>query len=365
MTNRLGTAALSAALIVAAVACGSDGVDVIDAAKVEADIVAGLEDEGLEGVEAECPDDRPAKADDTFTCTASVHGDEHRVTVTQADAEGTVDWELDGLIVTRSVVAETITAEATDLGYDLFIDCEPDDGEYAVFVAQDGDAFYCGAAELATNDAIGIEVIIDSSTETGFTWETVGEVIPGNGGSGGSEGPSATPAGMVVGDPEDLCLWIDDLPEGYSEELQRATDTSTFMKPITYVQPDWVTEFKADHVEAHGHVYTSTQPPGTQAATCAVTIFDTAEIDEYYEWYAGEAADRSKPPMEFVHADPDATGAPHLYSQQGTYGTTHVMYIRYRNATASISVKGRGATLLDDLSVLAAVVYDRLEAAAS
>jgi hypothetical protein len=99
LMNKLAVLAL-----ITVAGCGKQ----IDAGKTEASIVDGLAKKGLAGAKASCPSGRAAKAGDTFTCTVTDGaGATHVVNVTQKDANGSIEWKLDGLILdTKVVVAD-------------------------------------------------------------------------------------------------------------------------------------------------------------------------------------------------------------------------------------------------------------------
>jgi len=83
----------AAALAVAATACSAT---VLDRETMQDEISSGIEEQTGFAAEVTCPEgDRPIEAGDVFDCSASFDdGTEQAVRVTQLDAEGNIEWEL-------------------------------------------------------------------------------------------------------------------------------------------------------------------------------------------------------------------------------------------------------------------------------
>jgi Domain of unknown function (DUF4333) len=80
-----------AALIVAGCSTTLDNV------KLQQSIVDGLQQQAGVTAEVTCPNDRPIKQGDIFTCTATTaDGQTLTITVTQTDSNGQVHWEVTG-----------------------------------------------------------------------------------------------------------------------------------------------------------------------------------------------------------------------------------------------------------------------------
>lgn len=85
----------AAALLALAVA-GCQLSIVLDNDRLEQSIKDGVaEQTGVTLTDIDCPDDRPLKQGDQFTCSAtSDAGAQVEITVTQTDDKGNVDWEV-------------------------------------------------------------------------------------------------------------------------------------------------------------------------------------------------------------------------------------------------------------------------------
>ena len=79
-------------------ALGLAGCGNLDDTKLEGEIKTGIEKQaGVKIRSVSCPDDRPIKRGDVFTCTATAtSGETGQVRVTQIDDEGNVRWQLVG-----------------------------------------------------------------------------------------------------------------------------------------------------------------------------------------------------------------------------------------------------------------------------
>jgi hypothetical protein len=83
----------------------------IDSAKVEANMREGLAAKGVTA-KVTCPGGREAKAGDVFDCEAvDAQNNRYKVTVTQRDAKGTVEWKLDGSVVDTAIVIADAKAQ--------------------------------------------------------------------------------------------------------------------------------------------------------------------------------------------------------------------------------------------------------------
>lgn len=87
-----GVISTAGALALVLVGCGT----VIDDARLEEEIRNGVQSQaGVNLTEVTCPENRPAQAGDVFTCSAT--GEDGRIleiTITQADDQGNVGWEV-------------------------------------------------------------------------------------------------------------------------------------------------------------------------------------------------------------------------------------------------------------------------------
>jgi uncharacterized protein DUF4333 len=86
-------AALGASALLLLTSC----TKTLDTAKLESEITKGIEQQTDFTVKSiDCPEDRKAKAGDTFTCkVTATDGSTGTVKVTQKDDEGNVRWELE------------------------------------------------------------------------------------------------------------------------------------------------------------------------------------------------------------------------------------------------------------------------------
>jgi hypothetical protein len=84
------TLGLAAALVV-----GCDTTLLLDNATLQQKITAGLQQQVQVDAVVTCPDDRPIKQGDTFTCTAvTTDGTNLTITVVQKDNSGNVTWNV-------------------------------------------------------------------------------------------------------------------------------------------------------------------------------------------------------------------------------------------------------------------------------
>ncbi|MGY1708411.1 DUF4333 domain-containing protein [Geodermatophilus sp. SYSU D00758] len=90
------------------------GATTIDTAEAERQIAALTEDQvGLAATGVECPEDVEARAGNTFTCTATLDGQETSFTVEQTDGEGNVEFTSDH---TYTLVADVEGFLADEIG---------------------------------------------------------------------------------------------------------------------------------------------------------------------------------------------------------------------------------------------------------
>lgn len=69
----------------------------LDNDKLQQVIAEGLQTQAGVSASVTCPDDRPIKQGDTFTCTAqTTDGDNLTITVVQTDDTGRVNWNVTG-----------------------------------------------------------------------------------------------------------------------------------------------------------------------------------------------------------------------------------------------------------------------------
>jgi hypothetical protein len=106
MTKRGEAASLCGAVMVLALtilACGK-----IQHAKVEQSIKDKLATKGMALTSLTCPD-RPIKQGDKFDCDGT-DSDGQKLTfhVEQTDAQGSVDWKLDGMIINKQKIGDSI-----------------------------------------------------------------------------------------------------------------------------------------------------------------------------------------------------------------------------------------------------------------
>jgi hypothetical protein len=106
MTKRGEVASLAGAVMVfglAILACGK-----VQHGKVEQSIKDKLATKGMALTSLTCPD-RPIKKGDTFDCDG-VDSDGQKLTfhVEQTDDTGSVDWKLDGMIINKQKIGDSI-----------------------------------------------------------------------------------------------------------------------------------------------------------------------------------------------------------------------------------------------------------------
>jgi hypothetical protein len=105
-------------------------------------------------------------------------------------------------------------------------------------------------------------------------------------------------------------------------------------------------------------------------ATCTVYLFDTAEIDDIYSWYADGYASRSLPPPVEESVPVGAPGeGPRLFHFAPTQYTSTESFnyvFRVGNVIVNVGADGpEGEITADDIVPLAQIVHDRVTAAAS
>jgi hypothetical protein len=109
MNARHGT--LLAGLTLGLAAC-CGGASKLDHAKVEKDITTELAKKDVVMRSVDCPAARALKSGDTFDCTG-VDEDGEKLTfhVNQSDASGSFSWKLDGMIINKRKVGDSIEAK--------------------------------------------------------------------------------------------------------------------------------------------------------------------------------------------------------------------------------------------------------------
>ncbi|MGH2684362.1 MAG: DUF4333 domain-containing protein [Actinomycetota bacterium] len=95
MSRSIRVTALAAMLVLV----GCSGERVVDTDELEGQIAAELQAQtGVTPTSVSCPDDVPAEAGATFSCTVTADdGSTANVTVTQTDDEGSLTWEVDAV----------------------------------------------------------------------------------------------------------------------------------------------------------------------------------------------------------------------------------------------------------------------------
>jgi hypothetical protein len=134
---------------------------IIDDQKVEDAISDGLKKQiGVDTKSITCPEDRPIKAQDKFTCDVEVDdstfdGSKFVVNVTQKDDEGNVEWNAEGLLSLDAIEKQVTEGIAQQLQVEVKTECGP-----AYKVAKKGDRFECQASDSSgVSKAVAIEVI--------------------------------------------------------------------------------------------------------------------------------------------------------------------------------------------------------------
>jgi hypothetical protein len=143
---------------------------IIDAKKVEDAISTGLKEQiGVEVKSVTCPEDRPIKAQDQFTCDVEVDdanfdGLEFVVNVTQEDDEGNISWEAEGLLSLDAIEKQVTDGIAQQLEVEVTTECGP-----AYKVAKKGERFECKASDSSgVSKTILIEV---TDNEGNVNWK--------------------------------------------------------------------------------------------------------------------------------------------------------------------------------------------------
>jgi hypothetical protein len=97
------------AVVAVAIALPSCKPTKLDHKKMEDMINSELTAKGVALKSVSCPDDRKIKSGDTFDCTGIDSDDEHLVfTVDQQDDIGTIKWKLDGMIINKEKIGDSI-----------------------------------------------------------------------------------------------------------------------------------------------------------------------------------------------------------------------------------------------------------------
>lgn len=142
----------------------------LDMSALDQSIRSGVNNQlALPIASVECPaGDRPLRAGDTFTCTATpTAGGRLTITVTQKDAEGNVGWEIsktEGLLdldLLEPIVAKGLKDQAQ---VDAKVAC---DGRWKA--SKPGDVFQC-QAEMGDGRKVTVEVTI-TDTEGNVNWK--------------------------------------------------------------------------------------------------------------------------------------------------------------------------------------------------
>ena len=183
-------------------------------------------------------------------------------------------------------------------------------------------------------------------------------------------GGTATAGGVVTGDGSDLCLETSDMPSGYLP-LTGSDNTSNASDHVFEGEEPEVQDAKDTLVASWLTLPASGADPLEDfTATCSVYLFDTADIDDIYTWYAGGYASRSLPPPVEAEVPAGAPGEdPHLFHYPPTQFTRTESFnyvFRVGNVIANVGADGPGGSITaDDVVALAQIVNNRIAAAGS
>jgi hypothetical protein len=126
----------------------------LDAAKLQDLIASSTKDAGAEATGISCPTDIEPQKGGTFTCTATVDGQQVTYTVTQTDDKGQVQVNSDGRFVpVADVEARVSDKVSADAGVDVQTSCEA--GGHTTLVVTDSTDLQCTVtnAEDASDSA--------------------------------------------------------------------------------------------------------------------------------------------------------------------------------------------------------------------
>ncbi len=151
MRVQLGVAAIG-------LACGCDAPSVIAPELAERAIHVGLADKGFDA-KVTCPPGHPARAGETFTCTAlATAGRSATVDVTVQDESGHVTWALRGVIVHEKLMGDGVAAASHGA---FRVSCPE-----TVAVLDIGSAFTCDAEAAGSAQHVAITIVDAQGNET-------------------------------------------------------------------------------------------------------------------------------------------------------------------------------------------------------
>jgi hypothetical protein len=164
---------IGGAVVGALVLFGSKTIDQADAQREVAQLGEQLVGVAPEGVS--CPADVEVKSGGTFSCSATVEGQDVSFTVTQTDDQGNVEVTADNQVVTVSDVEENISSQveaAADTDQMVNADTSCDAGGRTVLVDPDGEQLNCTVSN-ADDPSQSIGIVASVSADGSVTIDSV------------------------------------------------------------------------------------------------------------------------------------------------------------------------------------------------
>lgn len=148
-------------IAVACLALSACGLMKIDHKKVEQSIKSETSAKGLELTSIDCPTNVKLKAGEAFACNGvDVDGQKLSFRVDQVDGNGSIKWKLDGMIINKQKVGDSIE-KAVGAAADVTCPAK-------TVVLNVGDSFTCDVTVAGTAHKV---VITLTDTEGNVSWK--------------------------------------------------------------------------------------------------------------------------------------------------------------------------------------------------
>ncbi len=136
-----------------AVLAGCSSSTTLDSAKLNTQIVDQINQVAPNSnPTVSCPSDVKAEANATFTCTATVAGQEMQLTVTQKDADGNVSYQGDSSIFQLASTQEKLSAKVAESQPGTWTTaCNPTGAQQGYYIAKPGTTFDCEVSGTAAD----------------------------------------------------------------------------------------------------------------------------------------------------------------------------------------------------------------------
>jgi hypothetical protein len=143
----------------------------LDAAKLQDLIASSTKDAGAEATGIACPTDVEPQKGGTFTCTATVDGQQVSYTVTQTDDQGQVQVDSDARFVPVADVEDAVSTQvSSDAGVDVKTSCEADG--HTTLVVTDSTDLRCTVTNAEdSSDSAQVTATVDGEGNVTTTYD--------------------------------------------------------------------------------------------------------------------------------------------------------------------------------------------------